>query len=116
LRCALRYMRHEGYSYVPNVFDEQVICNNPEDPWSANCAIPNLLFDDRRRFEQHVPEFEIIHSGFSEFVSLLNSGGVIAKTVYLPLPATLVKLVRGFDSVLARLMPNVFAMQRQIVL
>ena len=116
MRCALRYMRHEGYSYEPNVFDEQVICNDPSDPWSANCAIPNLLFDDRRRFERQVPEFQVIHSSFSEFVSLLNSGGVIAKTAYLPLPGPLVKLVRGFDSVLARLLPSVFAMQRQIVL
>lgn len=116
MRCVLRLMRHEGYSYEPDVFDEQTACNDPADPWSANCAIPNLLFDDRRRFEQHVPQFHIIHNGFSEFATMLNSGGVIAKTAYVPLPKLLVNALHGVDCVLVRLFPHVFAMQRQVVL
>lgn len=116
MRCALRCMRHEGYSYDPDVFDETVICNDPADPWSANCAIPNLLFDDRARFEAHVPQFQIIHASFSEFACMLNSGGVIAKTWHLPLPKVLVDLMHGIDTLLTRQFPQAFAMQRQIVL
>lgn len=116
MRGVLRLMRHEGYSYEPNVFDENEICNDAADPWSANCAIPNLLFDDPKRFEQHVPDFGIVHQGFSEFSCMLNSGGVIAKTFHVPLPTPLVNLLYGVDTVLVRLLPRVFALQRQIVL
>ena len=31
------------YSYNINVFDPKVVCNNPDDPWSANNALPDLL-------------------------------------------------------------------------
>lgn len=116
MRSVLRLMRHEGYSFDPDVFDENMICNDPADPWSANCAIPNLLFDDVRRFEQKVRDFEILHRGYSEFLCMLNSGGVIAKTVHVPLPAWMVNIVHGVDCVLTRIMPQVFALQRQIVL
>ena len=116
MRCVLRLMRHEGYSYVPDVFDESVICNDPADPWSANCAIPNLLFDDVKRFERQVPDFEIVHRGFSEFTCMLNSGGVIAKTMHVPLPAWMVNMLYGLDAALTRLLPRVFALQRQVVL
>jgi SAM-dependent methyltransferase len=116
MRAALRLMRHEGYSFEHDVFDQQAICNDPADPWSANCAIPNLLFDDRRRFEQHVPQFRILHAGFSEFACMLNSGGVIAKTFYVPLPRVLVDVLHGMDTILTRLFPQLLAMQRQIAL
>lgn len=116
MRSVLRLMRHEGYSYLPNVFDETAICNDPADPWSANCAIPNLLFDDVERFERHVPDFEIVHQSFSEFTCMLNSGGVIAKTVHLPLPNWMVNVLHRLDSVLTRVLPHVFALQRQVVL
>jgi SAM-dependent methyltransferase len=116
MRFLLRLMRHEGYSYEPDVFDPKVVCNDPQDPWSANCAIANLLFDDAARFERSVPGFRIIHSSFSECVSMINSGGVIAKTFYIPLPNWLMRVVCQFDTFLTRCFPQMFAMQRQIVL
>jgi SAM-dependent methyltransferase len=116
MRFLLRLMRHEGYSYEPDVFDPQVVCNDPQDPWSANCAIPNLLFDDTARFEHSVPGFCIIHSSFSECVSMINSGGVIAKTFYIPMPNWMLRVVYRLDSLLTRFLPNLFAMQRQVVL
>jgi SAM-dependent methyltransferase len=116
MRFLLRFMRHEGYSYEPNVFDPEVVCNDPLDPWSANCAIPNLLFDDPTKFEKDVAGFRIVHSSFSECVGMINSGGVIAKTMYVPLPELLLGVVSGLDSLLTRCFPKLFAMQRQIVL
>jgi hypothetical protein len=116
MRLALRLMRHEGYSYEPNVFDPEAICNDPADPWSANCAIPNLLFDDREAFERNVPAFRMVHTSFREFACMFNCGGVIAKTFCLPLPKWMVYLMHGIDTILTAVAPSLFAMQRQIVL
>lgn len=116
MRLILRIMRHEGYSFEPNVFDKNQICNDPNDPWSANCAIPNLLFDDLDRFHAEVRGFQCVHKSFSECLCMLNSGGVIAKTFYVPLPKWVVRTLAAIDSVLTTLAPQVFAMQRQIVL
>lgn len=116
MRMVLRLMRHEGYSFTPDVFDEDVVCTDPNDLWSANCAIPNLLFDNPKRFEARVPGFRVIHRGFSEFSCFLNSGGVIAKTFCIPLPPWLLRVQKLFDDILTGVFPSVFALQRQIVL
>jgi putative flippase GtrA/SAM-dependent methyltransferase len=116
MRIVLRLMRHEGYSFAPNVFDPDQICNDPADPWSANCAIPNLLFDNREEFEKHVPAFRMVHASFREFACMFNCGGVIAKTLCIPLPKWAVKLMHGIDTILTAVAPHIFAMQRQIVL
>lgn len=116
MRLALRLTRHEGYSFTTNVFDRDEIATDANDLWSANCAIPNLLFDDRKHFEEKIPSFKIEHTGFDEFTCFLNSGGVIAKTRYLPLPRWGVRMLQVCDKALANLLPSVFALQRQIVL
>lgn len=116
MRLLLRLMRHEGYSFEPDVFDPCVVCNDPADPWSANCAIPNLLFDDVEKFHRHVPALRIIHASYSECLSMANSGGVIAKTASIPLPRWAAKAVAGVDKVLTAAAPSLFAMQRQVVL
>ena len=116
MRALLRLMRHEGYSYEVDPFDEAVICTDPDDLWSANCAIPNLLFDDPGKFERNVPAFRVVHQRFREFFCFINSGGVIAKTAYIPLPNFALHLLSALDTVLAACMPSVFALQRQIVL
>lgn len=51
MKCVLRIMRHEGWSDKVNVYDREAVCNNPEDPWSANCSIPKLLFEGRFTYE-----------------------------------------------------------------
>lgn len=116
MRAILRLMRHEGYSFDVPVFDPDVVCTDPKDLWSANCAIPNLLFDDAAAFERAVPEFSIEYQSSSEFFTFLNSGGVIAKTKFLPLPKPFLHLLGAIDTALATLLPGVFALQRQIVL
>ena len=75
-----------GYDFSADPFDPTRPCNDPADPWSANCAIPNLLFDDLGRFRARYPEFAVVDSGMSEFFVQFNSGGVTATVPYLPLP------------------------------
>jgi len=116
MRLVLRLMRHEGYSYDVNVFDANQICTDENDLWSANCAIPNLLFDDMRAFQAHFPYFKVEKTGFSEFFLLLNSGGVISKSPFIPLPLFVLYGIQWIDSVLTRTFPGIFAMQRQLVL
>jgi len=39
-RIALRLTGHEGFDFSADPFDPTRPCNDPDDPWSANCAIP----------------------------------------------------------------------------
>ena len=84
MKILLKMMRHEGFDYTIDVFDKNKVCTDENDLWSANCAIPNLLFDDIEKFNSKFPYFEVEHTSFSEFLLFINSGGVISKTLYIP--------------------------------
>src|SRR6185437_5035517 len=75
-----RLMRHEGWNYAVDVFDDKAIVNNPKDPTSPNIAVPELLFSDAKRFESHVDGFQVVKNELCEFFSFALSGGVNAKT------------------------------------
>ena len=90
-------------------------CNDPLDPWSANCVVPNLLFDDIKQFEKHFP-FQQIHHSYSEFLMLLISGGVTAKTKTINFSSGVLNWIDKIDDFLIKLNKNIFALQRQIVL
>jgi SAM-dependent methyltransferase len=115
-RVALRLTGHEGYDFSADPFDPSKPCNDAGDPWSANCAIPNLLFDDLRKFAAHYPDFEVVDSARSEFFLHFNSGGVSSRTPYVPLPEIGMRVVDAVDAVLVRLVPSVFSSQRRVVL
>ncbi len=85
-RLAIRITGHEAYDLRADPFDASRPCNDPRDPWSANCAIPNLLFDDLDRFRVRCPDFEVLETGRSEFFLHFNSGGITSRGPYLPLP------------------------------
>ena len=115
-RIALNATGHEGYDFSADPFDATRPCNDPNDPWSANCAIPNLLFDDLGLFRKQYPEFAVVESGMSEFFVQFNSGGVTASVPYLPLPGAAMHVVDAIDRVLVAIAPGVFASQRRLVL
>ncbi|MDA3951674.1 MAG: class I SAM-dependent methyltransferase [Spirochaeta sp.] len=116
MRFFLRLMRHEGYDFDADVFDESTVANDADDLWSANCAIPNLLFDDMDTFRRNIAGFEVTPPKYREFTVFLNSGGVVAKTFFVPLPRFLLYLQYGVDTVLASLFPKVFALQFRTVM
>ena len=60
MKFLLRVMRHEGWSYDVDVFSKDAICNNKDDSLSANCAIPELLLDNKENFEKTFTGFRII--------------------------------------------------------
>lgn len=115
-RWALRVTKHEAYDFGVDPFDPDTVCNDPADPWSANCALPNLLFDDVQRFQAAHPQFVVERNELSEFLLHFNSGGVTASAPYLPLPGWGMTVVDAIDGVLVSLAPGVFAAQRRIVL
>ena len=115
-RLVLRAMRHEGYSFDVDVFDEDCICTDPHDPWSGNNAIARLLFDDHDAFRRAHPEWRIVRDEPCECLMFLNSGGVTAKTAYVPLPAALLRGVAAIDAIVARLAPNLCALGRRVAL
>ena len=109
-------MRIEGYDKTTDILNEEVPCNDINDPWSGNNAIPNLIFDNFEMFNSRLGnKFELIYSKKNEFLVFINSGGVIAKTFYIPLNDFLNKLVIKFDNQLTRL-HKIFALQQSVVL
>jgi len=116
MRFLLKLMKHEGWSYEVDVFDSESVANDPADPWSANCAIPQLLFDDISVFERKVPMFRVERHELNEFLVFPLSGGVIAKTRTINLPKPMLQAVDVLDGLLIKLMPSVFPMARRIVL
>ena len=116
MRFFLKLMKHEGWSYQVNIFDDQEIANNPSDLWSANCAIPELLFYDNKKFEKAVPFFKIIKNELNECFLFPISGGVISKTRVPNIPIIILKLIKVLDKCLIFIAPNIFAMGRSVVL
>jgi SAM-dependent methyltransferase len=116
MRLVLRAMRHEGYDESADPFGNDRPCNDPDDPWSANCSIPKILFNSRQQFELHFPQWELFQNKKAESLMFLNSGGVVAKTIYFPLGSKLLKTVEILDRFLCRISPDLFALQCQVVL
>jgi len=110
-------MRHEGFDFTKDVWNEDVPMSDENDRWSGNIAIPHLIFDDVEKFNQMLgSKFSIEHQKFYECFIFLNSGGVSSKTFYVPLNNFLLKILNYIDNILVKLFPRIFAMGRQIVL
>ncbi len=115
MRLLLRLMRHEGWSYDVDVFDEQAIVNDKNDLWSANCAVPELLFSEKNRFESVFPSLEIQVNELNECLIFPLSGGVISKARVPELPRALLRAVVLLDKLLVWMAPGVFALGRSVV-
>lgn len=115
MRTMLHLMRIEGYSYDVDVFDDRQPVNDPDDLWSGNNAVPNLLFDDPTRFHANVPGLRILEQGFGEVMVYLLSGGVTAKTFFLPLPTWILRAFAVIDTAMTTVVPQLVALQRRAV-
>ena len=110
-------MRHEGFDFTKNVWDEKLPMTNENDLWAGNIALSSLIFDDKKNFEKKFRnKFKIVHNKYFEFLIFLNSGGVSSKTFYLPLNYFFLKILNLIDKFLIKIFPDIFAMGRQIVL
>jgi hypothetical protein len=108
-------MRHEGWSYDVDVFDSLTISNDPRDPLSANCAIPEQLFRELDHFEKRF-DLGIKFNSLHKCLIFLLSGGVIARTKVPRLPRRVLKLISQIDKALVSITPNVFALGQSVVI
>jgi SAM-dependent methyltransferase len=115
-RLVLRAMRHEGYRFDVDVFDERAVCTDADDLWAGNNAISRLLFDDHDRFHEEHPTWRIVRDEPCECLMFLNSGGVTAKTAYVPLPVSMLRMLQAIDRSISGLVPNLMALGRRIAL
>lgn len=115
MKAVLRIMRHEGWSDSTNVFDREAVCNDPRDPWSANCSIPKLLFWGGG-FAKEFSMYKMVKRTRNECLLFLTSGGVIAKTFHLPIGDKGADLLEKVDKILIKIAPSFFACGCSIVL
>ena len=117
LQLATIIMKHEGFDFTKNVWDENDPKSDEQNAWAGNIAVPNLLFDDKKSFKKKMGNyFSIEYEEITEFLIFLNSGGVTSKTFHIPLPFFILKFINFLDKVLVKILPNIFGLGRRIVL
>jgi SAM-dependent methyltransferase len=116
LRVLLRVAQHEGYSYEVDVFDPAAVANDPQDPWSGNNAVSNLLFDDKAEFATHFSDLRVVSDTPCEALLFILSGGVTAKIPVPELPTRLLDCIAALDRLAVAVAAPLFALSRQTVL
>ena len=110
-------MKHEGFNFTLNVWDEKQPKSDEKDAWHGNIAVPHLIFDNKKNFNEHLGSlFEIEYEKLTECFIFLNSGGVTSKTMCIPMNNFFLNMLNKIDKILVRLFPNFFCMGRRIVL
>ena len=110
-------MRHEGFDFTINVWDEKNPKSDESDVWDGNIAVPNLIFDNKDEFNKNLGNFfSIEYEKLTECFIFLNSGGVTSKTFHIPLPNFFLNILNFIDKFLIMVFPKIFCMGRRIVL
>jgi hypothetical protein len=110
-------MKHEGFDFTLNVWDEKNAKSDEHNAWHGNIAVPHLIFDDRKKFKENLDKyFKINYEKFTECLIFLNSGGVTSKTKYIPMNRFFLNILHFIDQILIKILPSVFCMGRRIVL
>ena len=110
-------MKHEGFDFTLNVWDEENAKSDIHNAWHGNIAVPHLIFDDKKKFKENLDGyFQISYEKFTECLIFLNSGGVTSKTKYIPMNRSFLNALHFIDQILIKILPSVFCMGRRIVL
>ena len=113
-KVILRIMKHEGFDELVDVDNILIPCNDPNDPWSANCSVGKLLFD---RGGRNFGKMKLVKAERGSCFLLLLSGGTIAKTWY---PRWVgergVSFIKKVDYLITRIAPRLFACEYSVVL
>lgn len=111
------FMKHEGFDFTVDVWNENEANSDENNAWHGNIAVPHLIFDDKKKFNNNLGTFfKIDYEKLSECFIFLNSGGVTSKTKFLPMNRFFLNLLHLIDNFLIKLFPNIFCMGRKIVL
>ena len=116
-QIATAIMKHEGFDFTLNVWDEQNPKSDENDAWHGNIAVPHLIFDDKNGFNRNLGNFfKVEYDKFTECLIFLNSGGVTSKTKCIPMNRFFLSILDFIDKILVKIFPNIFCMGRRIVL
>ena len=116
-QLATMIMKHEGFDFTLNVWDEEEPKSDEKNAWHGNIAVPHLIFDDRSRFNKEIGHlFEIEYEKLTECLIFINSGGVTSKTAFIPMNNFFLNILNYIDKVLIKFFPKIFCMGRRIVL
>ena len=116
-QLATMIMKHEGFDFTLNVWDEEEPKSDEKNAWHGNIAVPHLIFDDRYRFDKEIGNlFEIEYEKLTECLIFINSGGVTSKTAFIPMNNFFLNILDYIDRVLIKFFPKIFCMGRRIVL
>ena len=111
------FMKHEGFDFTLNVWDEKVAKSDENNAWHGNIVVPHLIFDDKKNFTKNLGNlFYIEHEKLTECFIFLNSGGVTSKTKCIPMNRFFLNILHSIDRILVNLFPKIFCMGRRIVL
>jgi SAM-dependent methyltransferase len=117
LQVIMLITRHEEIDFTKNVWNSKNSCINNNHPWNGNNAIPDLIFDDKIKFNKNLEKrFKIIYEDFSECFTFINSGGVYSKNFYIPLNNFLLNIIFKIENLIIKIFPKIFALGRKIVL
>ena len=110
-------MKHEGFDFTLNVWDEKNPKCDEKNAWHGNIAVPHLIFDNKEKFHNNLGKyFKIEYEKLTECLIFLNSGGVTSKTKCIPMNIFFLNALHFIDRILVKLFPKVFCMGRRIVL
>jgi len=116
-QLATSIMKHEGFDFTIDVWDENKPKSDEYDVWDGNIAITNLIFDDKKKFNEKLGnDFIIEYEKFTECLIFLNSGGVTSKTFSIPMNKFFLNILKLIDKLLVKVFPSIFCMGRRIVL
>jgi SAM-dependent methyltransferase len=117
LQVATILMRHEGFDFSVNPWDNKLPKSDENDVWAGNIAVSNLIFDNRKVFNENLGcYFKIEYEKLTECLIFLNSGGVTSKTFHIPMNNFFLNILNQIDKILVKLFPNIFCLGRRIVL
>lgn len=106
----------ESWSLEDDVFKKNKNIFNPKNPWISNTAVAQLLFKNQTKFHNNFPQYEIEKNYVSEFFIFLNSGGVNSDFFNIKLNYLFLSVVNFIDQILIFFLPNIFALNRTIIL
>ena len=117
LQLMMILMKHEGFDFTINVWDEKNPKSDERDVWDGNIAVTNLIFDKKEEFNKNLGNFfSIEYEKLTECFIFLNSGGVTSKTFHIPMSNFFLNILNFIDKFLVMFFPKIFCMGRRIVL
>ena len=110
-------MRHEGFDFDVDVWDEKNPKSDENDQWAGNIAVANLIFDNKKEFKNNLGHlFTIEFEELTECMIFLNSGGVTSKTFHIPMNNFFLNILNSIDKILVKFFPNIFCLGRRLLL